>query len=75
MPVADGGDGTLDAAVAAGFHLVPVTAAGPTGQPVSTGYARQDRTAVVELADACGLVRCPVGCSPRSPRPASASGR
>ena len=61
VPVADGGDGTLDAAVAAGFHLVPVTAAGPTGQPVSTGYARQDRTAVVELADACGLVRLPGG--------------
>ena len=61
VPVADGGDGTLDAAVAAGFHLVPVTAAGPTGEPVRTGYARQDRTAVVELADACGLVRLPGG--------------
>ena len=34
MPVADGGDGTLDAAVAAGFERVPVTAAGPTGEPV-----------------------------------------
>ena len=33
-PVADGGDGTVDAAVAAGFTRVPVTASGPTGTPV-----------------------------------------
>jgi len=61
VPVADGGDGTLDAAVAAGFTLVPVTVAGPTGEPVDTGYAAKDGTAVVELADACGLVRLPGG--------------
>jgi glycerate kinase len=61
VPVADGGDGTLDAAVAAGFTLVPVTVAGPTGEPVDTGYATKDATAVVELADACGLVRLPGG--------------
>ncbi|HEY5878022.1 MAG TPA: glycerate kinase [Nakamurella sp.] len=61
VPVADGGDGTLDAAVAAGFTLVPVTVAGPTGEPVQTGYAAKDGTAVVELADACGLVRLPGG--------------
>jgi hypothetical protein len=30
MPVADGGDGTVDAAVAAGFERVPVSATGPT---------------------------------------------
>ncbi|MEU4289043.1 glycerate kinase [Kribbella sp. NPDC026596] len=39
IPVADGGDGTLTAAVTAGFTLVPVTATGPTGEPVPTGYA------------------------------------
>ena len=59
VPVADGGDGTLDAAAAAGFTLVPVTVDGPTGEPVDTGYAEKDGTAVVELADACGLVRLP----------------
>ncbi|MDP3891308.1 glycerate kinase, partial [Nocardioides sp.] len=32
VAVADGGDGTLAAAVSAGFDLVPVTAAGPTGR-------------------------------------------
>ncbi len=38
FPVADGGEGTLDALVAAEFRHVPVTAAGPTGEPVATGY-------------------------------------
>lgn len=61
VPVADGGDGTLDAAVAAGFTSVPVTVDGPTGEPVQTSYAAKDGTAVVELADACGLVRLPGG--------------
>jgi glycerate 2-kinase len=61
IPVADGGDGTVDAAVAAGFARVPVTAAGPTGQPVSTGYARREDLALVELATVCGLERLPGG--------------
>lgn len=59
--VADGGDGTLDAAAAAGFERVPVTCAGPTGAPVGSGYAVRDGVAVVEMADACGLVRLPGG--------------
>jgi glycerate kinase len=41
IPVADGGEGTVDAAVAAGFERVPVTAAGPAGDPVRAGYARR----------------------------------
>jgi glycerate kinase len=61
IPVADGGDGTLAAAVAAGWEHVPVTATGPPGQPVRTGYARNGETAVVELADVSGLVRLPEG--------------
>jgi glycerate kinase len=61
VPVADGGDGTVDAAVAAGFARVPVTATGPTGQPVRTGYARRDALALVELATVCGLERLPGG--------------
>ncbi|MDL5156598.1 glycerate kinase [Actinomycetospora termitidis] len=58
-PIADGGDGTVDAAVAAGFTRRGLTAAGPTGEPVATSYARDGDTAVVELADVCGLVRLP----------------
>lgn len=59
VPIADGGDGTLDAALAAGFERVPVTASGPTGELVATGYARRGDTAVVELADVSGLARLP----------------
>ncbi|MGB3762961.1 MAG: glycerate kinase, partial [Ornithinimicrobium sp.] len=58
-PVADGGDGTIAAALAAGYSEVPVTASGPTGLPVCTHYARRGDTAVVELADVSGLVRLP----------------
>jgi glycerate 2-kinase len=61
IPVADGGEGTVDAAVAAGFERVPVTAAGPTGTPVRSGYARRGEAAVVELAGVCGLARLPGG--------------
>ncbi|MGJ6981625.1 glycerate kinase [Aestuariimicrobium soli] len=72
LPVADGGDGTLDAARAAGFTWNPVTCTGPTGEPVESGFCRRDvalgqggaagqggAVAVVELADACGLLRLP----------------
>ncbi|WP_236788532.1 glycerate kinase [Amycolatopsis sp. GM8] len=54
-PIADGGDGTVAAAVAAGFEYVPAEATGPTGERVRTGYARKDGTAVVELAAVSGL--------------------
>ncbi len=61
VPVADGGDGTLAAALAAGFAEVEVTASGPTGEPVATSYARRGDVAVVESADVSGLVRLPGG--------------
>jgi glycerate kinase len=69
MPVADGGEGTVDAAVAAGFERVPVTAAGPAGDPVRASYARRGEVAVVELAGVCGLARLPAG----RPAPLTAS--
>jgi glycerate 2-kinase len=61
VPVADGGDGTLEAALSAGFRRVPVRAEGPTGEPVDTAYAERDGVAVVELADVSGLRRLPGG--------------
>lgn len=61
VPVADGGDGTVAAALAAGFTAIPVVATGPTGEPVDTTYARRDDLAVVELADVSGLLRLPDG--------------
>jgi glycerate kinase len=72
IPVADGGDGTVDAAVAAGFERMPVTVAGPTGEPVHTSYGRRGETAVVELACACGLMLLPGG--RREPLTASSLG-
>jgi glycerate kinase len=61
IPVADGGEGTLESALAAGFERVPVVASGPTGLPVQTAYARRDGMAVIEMADVSGLGRLPDG--------------
>ena len=69
LPVADGGDGTLAAVAAAGFTRMPVTAEGPTGQPVHTAIGLRDGTAVIELADVAGLQRLPGG----APAPLRAS--
>ncbi|MEV7438614.1 glycerate kinase [Streptomyces griseoviridis] len=61
LPVADGGDGTVDAAVAAGFERREVTVAGPLGDEVSAAFALRGDTAVVEMAEASGLQRLPDG--------------
>ncbi|WP_084338418.1 glycerate kinase [Actinomadura oligospora] len=71
LPVADGGDGTVDAAVAAGFSRVRTAVTGPTGEPVVASYAVRGTTAVVELAEASGLRRLPGG----EPAPLTASSR
>ncbi|SEL22301.1 glycerate kinase [Nonomuraea pusilla] len=70
LPVADGGDGTVDAAVACGFTRVTVEVTGPTGQPVTASYAWRPAgapsaegggvpTAVIEVAESSGLRRLP----------------
>ncbi|MGW2647558.1 glycerate kinase [Streptomyces sp. NPDC001393] len=61
LPVADGGDGTVDAAVAAGFERREVRVAGPLGQEVTAAFALRGETAVVEMAEASGLQRLPAG--------------
>ncbi|MFI6012347.1 glycerate kinase [Streptomyces sp. NPDC051243] len=61
MPVADGGDGTVDAAVAAGFERREVRVAGPLGDEVTAAFALRGDTAVVEMAEASGLQRLPAG--------------
>jgi len=58
-PVADGGDGTVAAALAAGYKRVPVRVTGPVGTPLSTEIAVSGDTAVVELAAASGLALLP----------------
>ncbi|MEE4542725.1 glycerate kinase [Streptomyces sp. V4-01] len=61
LPVADGGDGTVDAAVAAGFERRTVTVTGPLGEPVEAAFALREDTAVVEMAEASGLRHLPPG--------------
>ncbi|MEU4895536.1 glycerate kinase [Streptomyces sp. NPDC044780] len=61
LPVADGGDGTVDAAVAAGFERRTARVTGPLGGPVTAAYALRGSTAVVEMAEASGLRHLPEG--------------
>ena len=75
VPIADGGEGTVEALVAAhGGRLVWETVEGPLGAPVSAALALLDggRTAVVELAAAAGLPLVPA--AERDPRHASTYG-
>lgn len=55
MPVADGGEGTVGAALAAGWQAVPVSTTGALGDPVKASYAVSAHTALIELAQICGL--------------------
>ena len=61
VPVADGGDGTVAAALSAGYDKIIVDAVGPTGEPVRAPYALDGDRAVVELAAVVGLSMLPVG--------------
>ena len=61
LPVADGGDGTVAAALSAGFDEVIVDAVGPTGDQVRAPYALRGDRAVVELAAVVGLGMLPDG--------------
>lgn len=57
IPVADGGEGTVDAILAsAGGQRLSLQVTGPTGKPVEAAYALlTDGTAVIEMAAASGL--------------------
>jgi glycerate kinase len=61
LPVADGGEGTVDAAAAAGFARHETIVAGPLGDPVRAVFALRAGTAVVELAQASGISVLPGG--------------
>lgn len=71
VPVADGGEGTVEAAVSTGFRAVPVEVPGPLGDPVRATYAvgvpadGGPETAVIELAAASGLDQLPRGADGR----------
>ncbi|WP_426508052.1 glycerate kinase [Serratia proteamaculans] len=69
LPMADGGEGTVDSMVAAtGGEIVRVEVTGPLGQSVSAFYGLlgEGETAVIEMAAASGLHLAPKG--QRDPR-------
>ncbi len=60
LPLADGGPGTLDALVAARDGEVrTATVSGPLGETVLARYGMLGDSAVIETAEACGLVLLP----------------
>ncbi|MBP1930023.1 glycerate kinase [Ammoniphilus resinae] len=62
VPVADGGEGTLDSLVAAtGGRRVQLQVLGPLGQPVLAeyGWLGDGKTCVIEMASASGLCLVP----------------
>jgi glycerate kinase len=74
LPVADGGEGTVQALVTAtGGHTVPTRVSGPLGASVSSFFGilgdpsgTEPPTAVIEVAAACGLPLLPLHA--RNPR-------
>lgn len=62
LPVADGGEGTVDAMVAAtNGTIVRLAVSGPLGKPVDAffGLTGDGRTAIIEMAAASGLMLVP----------------
>jgi len=61
LPVADGGEGTVAAALAAGYTRHVAIVDGPTGEPVEATFALRGDAAVIEMAEASGLRQLPGG--------------
>jgi len=61
LPLADGGDGSVAAALAAGMRPVACTVADAQGNPRTTTIAVGGTTAVIEIANTCGLSTLPRG--------------
>ena len=57
LPLADGGEGTLDTLVPAlGGAFCQTSVSDPLGRPVLARFGLYDDTAVIEVAEACGLL-------------------
>ncbi|MET7476604.1 glycerate kinase, partial [Streptomyces sp. NPDC005648] len=61
LALADGGEGSVEAACAGRFHAETVTVTGPTGRPRTASVAVDGRTVLVEAAAVCGLGVLPEG--------------
>lgn len=72
IPLADGGEGTLDVlALALGARLCETTVSDPLGRPVAARFGIAGDTAILEVAQACGLSLL----SPQERNPLLASSR
>ncbi len=72
VPMADGGEGTVDAFLASGARRIERTVRGPLGTPVAASFALDGTRAIVEMAAASGLTLVPQG--ERDPKRASSEG-
>lgn len=73
-PLADGGDGTLEAFDQLGYLRESVQVKGSDGELISAEFAFKEKTAVIEIARACGLdLASPYGQPPSSEAAAQAS--
>jgi len=61
VPVADGGDGTVDVAISVGYARQAFVVSGPLGEPVTTDVAIHGTIAIIEAATVCGLQQLPFG--------------
>ena len=61
LPLADGGDSSVEAALTAGYQRHPVRVRGADGGMHDTSFATDGDTAVVEVANTCGLSTLPPG--------------
>lgn len=61
VPMADGGEGTMEALLAGGGEPLTVTVTGPLGEPVQAAYGliHEGSMAVLEMAQAAGLALVP----------------
>ena len=55
FPLADGGEGKVDAIATAGGERCTVTVTGPLGAPVQAAYCMKNETAVIEMSAAAGI--------------------
>lgn len=59
-PMADGGEGTIDALLSAtAGERIALQCHGPLGEKIETYYAMVDQTAIIECANIAGLVQVP----------------
>jgi len=74
IPVADGGEGTIDAAIGSGFTRRTTTVTGPLGEPVKADFAVREQEAVIEMAAASGLALLPDGPTSKTAKTATSIG-